>query len=157
MSTDDVTLREVTILLVDDDDVDAIGVVRALKKLKISNPVVRAHDGVEALELLRHPTAIQRPYMVLLDINMPRMNGLEMLAQLRSDPQLVRAVVFVLTTSHEDEDKLGAHEKNVAGYIVKNHVGDGFLRAMELLDCWRQSNTGHLCQSKSGQGLELAV
>jgi CheY-like chemotaxis protein len=138
MSTDDVTLREVTILLVDDDDVDAIGVVRALKKLKISNPVVRAHDGVEALELLRHPTAIQRPYMVLLDINMPRMNGLEMLAQLRSDPQLVRAVVFVLTTSHEDEDKLGAYEKNVAGYIFKNHVGDGFLRAMELLDhYWR--------------------
>lgn len=138
MSTDASPLREVTILLVDDDDVDAMGVIRALKKLRISNPVVRARDGVEALELLRHPTAIERPYIVLLDINMPRMNGLEMLAQLRRDPVLVRAVVFVLTTSAEEEDKLGAYEKNVAGYIVKNHIDDGFLRAMALLDhYWR--------------------
>ena len=130
--------KEVTILLVDDDDVDVMGVERALSNLKILNPIVRARDGIEGLALLRHPSAVQRPYIVLLDLNMPRMNGLEMLAQLREDPQLSSAVVFVLTTSKADEDKTIAYSKNIAGYIVKSRVGDGFLRVMEMLDhYWR--------------------
>lgn len=130
--------REVTILLVDDDDVDVMGVERALKKLKIVNPIVRAHDGIEALALLRHPDAVQRPCIVLLDLNMPRMNGLEMLTELRADPQLSSSVVFVLTTSSADEDMVNAYQKHVAGYIVKSRVGDGFLRVMDMLDhYWR--------------------
>jgi CheY-like chemotaxis protein len=130
--------KEVTILLVDDDDVDVMGVERALKKLKILNPIVRARDGIEALALLRDPEAVRRPYMVLLDINMPRMNGIEMLTELRDDPRLSSAVVFMLTTSKDDEDKISAYKKNVAGYIVKSQVGDGFLRVMEMLDhYWR--------------------
>lgn len=138
MTTEKRPYSEVTILLVDDDDVDAMGVERALKMLKIANPVVRARDGVEGLELLRHESAVQRPYIVLLDINMPRMHGLEMLAELRADSQLSRAVVFVLTTSKSDEDKVAAYQQHIAGYIVKNHVGDGFLRVMEMLDhYWR--------------------
>lgn len=138
MATEKRPYSEVTILLVDDDDVDAMGVERALKKLKIANPVVRARDGVEGLELLRHESAVQRPYIVLLDINMPRMNGLEMLAELRADSQLSRAVVFVLTTSKSDEDKVAAYQQHIAGYIVKNQVSDGFLRVMEMLDhYWR--------------------
>lgn len=138
MTTEKRPYSEVTILLVDDDDVDAMGVERALKRLKIANPVVRARDGVEGLELLRHESAVKRPYIVLLDINMPRMNGLEMLAELRADSQLSRAVVFVLTTSKSDEDKVAAYQQHIAGYIVKNQVGDGFLRVMEMLDhYWR--------------------
>ena len=132
------TSKEVTILLVEDDDVDVLGIKRALDTLKILNPVIRAKDGIEALELLRDPRAVKRPYIVLLDLNMPRMNGLEMLAELRKDPTLSSSVVFVLTTSKADEDKVLAYQQNVAGYIIKNEVGDGFLRVMEMLDCyWR--------------------
>ncbi len=106
MTTEAKQFKEVTILLVEDDDVDVMGIERALRKLKILNHIVRAKDGLEALELLRDPDAVRRPYIILLDINMPRMNGLEMLAELRDDPRLTSAVVFVLTTSKSDEDKV---------------------------------------------------
>ncbi|MBC3917706.1 response regulator [Undibacterium sp. CY18W] len=130
--------KPVTILIVDDDDVDVLGIERALKKLKIANPIVRAHDGIEALQILRQPNGVARPYLILLDINMPRMNGLEMLAELRQDKTLSSAVVFVLTTSQDDQDKVLAYSKHVAGYIVKQHVGDGFMRVIEMLDrYWR--------------------
>lgn len=130
--------KEVTILLVDDDDIDSMGVMRALKRLKILNTVVRARDGAEGLALLRDPFAVRRPYLVLLDLNMPRMNGLEMLEELRSDKALSSSIVFVLTTSKADEDNMAAYKHNVAGYIVKSQVGDGFMRVMEMLDhYWR--------------------
>lgn len=128
----------VTILLVDDDDVDAMGIERALKRLKIVNPVIRARDGVEGLALLREPKRVPLPYLILLDLNMPRMGGIEMLTELRQDPKLANSVVFVLTTSQADQDKFAAYEKNVAGYIVKNQVGDGFMRVIGMLDhYWR--------------------
>ena len=117
MTTEAKQFKEVTVLLVEDDDVDVMGVERALRKLKILNPIVRAKDGLEALELLRDPHAVRRPYVILLDINMPRMNGLEMLAELRDDPRLTSAVVFVLTTSKSDEDKVAAY---------KQLIDDGF-------------------------------
>jgi DNA-binding NarL/FixJ family response regulator len=130
--------KEVTIVLIDDDDVDAMGVERALKKLKILNPIVRARNGVEGLDLLSDATAIHRPYIILLDINMPQMNGLEMLSELRKDPLLSSSVVFVLTTSKADEDIVAAYQQHIAGYIIKNQVGDGFLKVMEMLDhYWR--------------------
>ncbi|WP_428034820.1 response regulator [Amphritea sp.] len=136
MTTD--TYDEVTILLVDDDDVDVMGVQRALRKLKILNPVVRAHDGIEALELLRNSNAVKRPYIILLDLNMPRMNGFEMLTELRQDKSLASSVVFVLTTSKADEDKVEAYQQNVAGYIVKSNVGEGFMDLIQMLDrYWR--------------------
>ncbi|OIQ99329.1 response regulator rcp1 [mine drainage metagenome] len=138
MTTEERPYKEVTILLVDDDDVDVMGVERALKKLKILNPIVRARDGIEGLALLRDPQAVKRPYIVLLDLNMPRMNGQEMLAELRKDSALSSAVVFILTTSKADEDKVEAYQQHVAGYIIKSQVGDGFLRVMEMLDhYWR--------------------
>jgi len=138
MTTEDRSYKEVTILLVDDDDVDVMGVERAFKKLKILNPIVRAHDGIEGLALLRDPIAVKRPYLILLDLNMPRMNGLEMLAELRKDQVLSSAVVFVLTTSKADEDIVEAYQQHVAGYIIKSQVGDGFLRVVEMLDrYWR--------------------
>lgn len=138
MTTQERPYKEVTILLVDDDDVDVMGIKRALGKLKILNPIVRARDGIEGLALLRDPEAVKRPYIILLDLNMPRKNGLEMLTELRDDPKLSNSVVFVLTTSKADEDKVKAYEKHIAGYIIKSEVGDGFLRVMEMLDrYWR--------------------
>ena len=132
------THKEVTILLVDDDDIDAMGVQRALSQLKIANQIVRARDGIEALELLRTHGAVPRPCVILLDINMPRMNGIETLAALRSDSALASSVVFMLTTSQDDQDKLASYAQHVAGYIVKRQAGNGFLRVMEMLDnYWR--------------------
>lgn len=138
MPTDRQQYREVTIVLIDDDDVDVMGIHRALNKLRILNPVVRARDGFEGLTILRDPQAIQRPFIILLDINMPRMNGLEMLAELRNDPVLSSSVVFILTTSKADEDKVAAYQQHIAGYIVKSNVGNGFLQVMEMFDrYWR--------------------
>lgn len=138
MAVADTETQPVTILLIDDDDVDAMGLERAMRKLKIRNPVVRARDGLEGLALLRDEKAIQRPYQILLDLNMPRMSGIEMLKELRQDPLLSSSVVFVLTTSHDEHDKLAAYEEHVAGYIVKKNVGDGYTRVMEMLDhYWR--------------------
>ncbi len=126
----------VSVLLVEDDDVAAEGVLRGMRKHKIANPVVVVEDGAEALEVLRGEHArsrITRPYIVLLDLNMPRMNGFEPLAALRADPALEDTVVFVLTTSNSDEDKRRAYRSQIAGYMVKSEVGPGFRKAIGLL------------------------
>lgn len=131
--------KEVTLLVVEDDDVDAKIVARVFKKLKIANPTFRAKDGIEALEYLRgenNKEKIKNPLMILLDLNMPRMNGLEFLDEIRSDPGLRRSVVFVLTTSASDKDKLAAYDRYIAGYIVKAEIKKGFLEILELLDCY---------------------
>ena len=133
----DINYKHATILLVEDDDIDAMIVERAFKKLRIVNPIVRAKDGILALELLRS-TTISRPYIILLDLNMPRMGGLEMLEELRGDKNLTNNVVFVLTTSKDDEDKFAAYSQNIAGYILKESLQDGFVDLVKLLDhYWR--------------------
>ena len=132
--------RPVHILLVEDDDVDVMAVKRALRAQKIANPLTVARDGLEALDILRgqNQPPLERPYLILLDINMPRMNGLELLAELRADPALRSSIVFMLTTSAADADKAAAYDKNIAGYIVKNDVGRGFVELVGLLDTyWR--------------------
>ncbi|NND61262.1 MAG: response regulator [Gammaproteobacteria bacterium] len=130
----------VNILLVEDDDVDAEAIERAFEKAKIANPVFRARDGLEALEMLRAKGAdeIARPYIVLLDLKMPRMNGLAFLDEIRLDEDLRDSVVFVLTTSAAEKDVSAAYEKYVAGYIVKSQVGSSFKDLIGLLDYyWR--------------------
>ena len=125
-------MREaVHILLVEDDSIDAKAFIRAMEKLKIANPVVHAKDGVEGLEKLRQ---IPRPNLVILDINMPRMNGLEMLRRVREDEALRDTIVFVLTTSNDDKDKFEAYNLNVAGYMLKSDMGNSFIRAVSLVD-----------------------
>lgn len=129
--------KEVTLLVVDDDDIDAIALERALRKLRLLNTVYRARDGQEALELLRSG-AIPAPYIILLDLNMPRMNGLEFLHVLRTDPQLTHSVVFVLTTSKSDEDLVAAYREHVAGYVFKQHMDRDFLEVISLIEhYWR--------------------
>jgi CheY-like chemotaxis protein len=132
-----VNYKNATILLVEDDDIDAMSVERAFKKLKIINPIIRAKDGAIALELLRSGS-VPKPYLMLLDLNMPRMGGLELLAELRKDEELRNSVVFVLTTSKDDEDKFAAYNQNIAGYIVKEKLQHGFDELVKLLDhYWR--------------------
>ncbi len=132
--------ESVNILLVEDDDIDVMGLKRAFRKLDINNPILCARDGVEALAMLRGEegfAAVERPYIVLLDINMPRMNGIEFLRQLRADEQLRDSIVFVVTTSRAEEDKAKAYALNVAGYIVKANQLDGFLGWVAMLrDYW---------------------
>ena len=134
---DELNYKPAAILLVEDDDIDALSVMRAFSKLKIANPIVRAKDGIEALEILKNQE-IEHPYLILLDLNMPRMGGLELLNTLRNDPSLETSVVFVLTTSKDDEDKLAAYKQHIAGYIVKEKLDDGFEDLVKLLDhYWR--------------------
>lgn len=129
--------KEISLLIVDDDDIDAISLERALRKLRLLNTLFRARDGREALELLRSGQ-IPAPYIILLDLNMPRMNGLEFLEALRTDPLLTHAVVFVLTTSKSDEDLVAAYRKNVAGYVFKQHMDRDFMEVMGLIEhYWR--------------------
>ncbi len=130
----------VTMMLVEDDLVDIEVITRSFRKKKISNKIVVANDGVEALDMLRsmdtEAPALHRPLIILLDINMPRMNGLEFLRELRSDPKLRDLVVIVLTTSDSEQDIYAAYDLNVAAYILKQRSGDGFLDVVSLLDSY---------------------
>ena len=133
--------RAVTILLVDDDKVDAMAVRRAFRELKIANPVIEAHDGIEALQRLRGENGYEKvpePLLILLDLNMPRMGGIEFLEELRRDPLLRSALVFVMTTSAAEEDRRLAYEKNVAGYVLKHRLGQSFLEAIGMLEHYWQ-------------------
>lgn len=129
--------KEVTLLIVDDDDIDAIALERALRRLRLLNTTHRARDGLEALNLLRSG-AISTPYIILLDLNMPRMNGLEFLKALRADQMLTHAVVFVLTTSKSDQDLVAAYREHIAGYVLKQHMDRDFLEVIGLIEhYWR--------------------
>lgn len=129
--------REVSLLMIEDDDIDATALKRALQKLKLLNPVYRARDGLEGLDMLRGGD-VPSPYIILLDLNMPRMNGLEFLEELRSDPSLTHTIVFVLTTSKSDEDIMAAYREHVAGYLLKQRMDDDFLQVVSLLNhYWR--------------------
>ena len=127
----------VNLLLVEDDEVDVQGLKRAFAKSRIGNPITVARDGIEALEILRGENGqakLAKPHLILLDLNMPRMNGLEFLAAIRADEDLKASVVFMITTSKAEEDKARAYEKNVAGYIVKQDSANTFMQAVALLE-----------------------
>ena len=130
----------VTILLVEDDEVDVMGVERAFKQSNLNHAIIVAPDGQEALKKLRDGKSVPHPYLMLLDLNMPRMNGLEFLAEIRQDPELHNAIVFVLTTSSDSGDKQKAYQHNIAGYIVKGLFGESFINTAGLLDLYTQIN-----------------
>lgn len=133
--------RTLTILLVDDDKVDVMAVKRSFRELKIANPVIEAHNGIEALDRLRGQNGHQKvpsPCLVLLDLNMPRMGGVEFLNKLRRDEALRSTLVFVMTTSGAEEDRARAYDMNVAGYVLKHRPGQSFLEAISMLEhYWR--------------------
>ena len=130
------------ILLIEDDEVDVMTVKRAFKKGNIMNPLYIAGDGLEALAMLRgeagKPSLIPSDRrIILLDLNMPKMNGLEFLKALRSDATLGHIPVVVLTTSNEEKDRSQAYHLNVAGYILKPISFNAFVELMVMLnDYW---------------------
>ncbi len=110
------------ILLVEDDQMDVINVQRELRRQHIEVPIAHARNGREALDMLRGENGqarIARPNVVMLDINMPRMNGLELLETLRADPEFADLNVFIMTTSDLDSDRCKARQLAVSGYIIK--------------------------------------
>jgi CheY-like chemotaxis protein len=120
------------ILLVEDDDVDAMITQRALNELRVTNQLVHKVDGEEALEYLRDQ-ANQKPFIILLDLNMPRMNGFEFLKIVKADNTLKKIPVVVLTTSTEDQNVVDGFELGVAGYIVKPVNYMQFVEAIRTL------------------------
>ena len=126
--------RALNLLLVDDDDIDVMTVRRAFAKARLTNPLYVASDGVEALRMLRDGSVPAARRLVLLDINMPRMNGIEFLRELRADAALRSTPVVVLTTSAADEDRAEAFDLNVAGYLLKPVAFEAFVDRMTALD-----------------------
>ena len=126
--------RALRVLLVEDDHVDVMNVHRAFKKIHILNPLSVAGDGAEALDMLRSGSVPTNRLLVLLDMNMPRMSGLEFLREIRADSSLKQLPVVVLTTSDDERDRIEAYKLNVAGYIVKPVTFLNFMEAMATLN-----------------------
>lgn len=125
----------VNILVVEDDQVDVMNIKRAFSKNQMKNEVFYASNGVEAWEMLKGENAIvPSPKVVLLDINMPKMNGLELLEKIRNDEELKSLSVFMLTTSDDENDKYRAKNLNVAGYIIKPVDFEKFVQAVATLN-----------------------
>ena len=123
------------ILLVEDDQVDAMTVKRALKEINITNRLDITNNGEEALEFLRNP-GNDKPGIILLDLNMPRMNGIEFLKIAKSDDDLKKIPVVVLTTSKEDQDKVDSFNLGVAGYMIKPVDYLQFVEVVKTIDLY---------------------
>ena len=136
--------NDAVILLVEDDRVDIMTVQRAMKKIDITNPLCDARTGVEALGMLRgdgFPRIEPTPSLILLDLNLPKMGGIEFLRELRADPVLKTLPVIVLTSSNEPGDRAAAFEYEVNDYIVKPHTFDEFSDAISMiLADWSEEN-----------------
>jgi CheY-like chemotaxis protein len=125
---------KINILLVEDDQVDVMNIRRAFEKNRITNPLWVARDGVEGLEMLESGKVPSHNLLVLLDLNMPRMNGIELLREIRGKESLRHLPVVVLTTSDDERDRIDAYNLNVAGYILKPVTFFNFVEAMATLD-----------------------
>lgn len=123
------------ILLIEDDSVDAMTVRRAIKELHVVNQLAHVENGEEALAYLRDPDG-DRPCLILLDLNMPVMNGIEFLQACKAEPGLKRIPVVVLTTSDEQEDKVESFELGVAGYMRKPVEYKQFVEIMRTIDAY---------------------
>lgn len=134
-------MRDINILLVEDDDIDAEAVQRAFEQKNIRNPLHLARDGIEALEMLRGEAngEVPEPRLLLVDLNMPRMDGIEFLQNLRDDAQLRHNIAFVLTTSRHEQDMVNAYNLNVAGYLVKPNRVDEFHSIIDMLERYWQT------------------
>lgn len=131
--------REAKFLIVDDDQVSVMAMQRAMRKLRIVNETHVCSDGQQALDFLRAEASIEGalpPYVVTLDLNMPRMGGLEFLDAVRADPMLSKVVIFVFTTSDVPKDVQKAYDHNVAGYIIKEKPSETFAEALDMLDAY---------------------
>lgn len=123
------------ILLVEDDRVDAMTVERALKENRVANRLDMVANGEEAVTHLRNPQK-ERPCLILLDLNMPRMNGIEFLRVVKRDEALKKIPVVVLTTSGNEQDKVDSFRLSVAGYMIKPVDYKKFFEVMRTIDLY---------------------
>ncbi|WP_371195505.1 response regulator [Glaciecola sp. SC05] len=121
-----------TLFVIDDDDVDFKLLKHEFTKRKVTNEIIRAKDGVDALEKLALGV-VQKPFVILLDLNMPRMGGMEFLSELRKHEEYEDAVVFILSTSSDINDIQASYEKHVAGYFLKDDAEKGIERVVDVL------------------------
>lgn len=121
------------ILLIEDDDVDVMTVNRALRDSKVANKLVSIGDGEEAIEYLRDESAT-KPSIILLDLNMPKMDGAEFLKIVKADNALKKIPVVILTTSNSDRDVIESFELGAAGYMVKSVDYEKFVETIRAID-----------------------
>ena len=123
------------ILLVEDDQVDAMTIQRALKDIHVTNKLNVVTNGAEALTFLRNPEN-EEPCIILLDLNMPKMNGIEFLKIAKQEEKLRRIPVVVLTTSEEEQDRVNSFDLGVAGYMVKPVDYKQFVEVVRTIDLY---------------------
>jgi CheY-like chemotaxis protein len=134
--------KDKSILLVEDDEIDVETVQRAFETNRVANPLRVVHNGAEALAYLRREGEfaaredVEQPAIVLLDLNMPVMNGIEFLREVKSDDELKKIPIVVLTTSREETDLVESYRLGAAGYIVKPVDFEKFLDAMKVFNLY---------------------
>ncbi len=131
----DIETNPVTVFLVEDDEVDAETIIRSFSSNRIANSIVRAVDGMQALEMLR-AGEVPSPFIMLLDLKMPRMDGIELMKALRADENLKNTVIFVLTTSKDESDLEDIFKYHAAGYYNKEEAGEGFVDIVNVLESY---------------------
>ncbi|MGX5173095.1 response regulator [Aliikangiella sp. IMCC44653] len=124
--------KQLNILLVDDDEVDVTIIKRDFKQKKIANPIYTASDGYVALNMLKN-CEVPAPYIILLDLHMPKIDGFEFLKIIRADEELSDSEVIVLTSSDSDKNRVNSFGMNALGYIVKKDTASEFLRVVEKM------------------------
>jgi len=145
------------VLLVEDDTIDAMTVQRAFRDLKVGNRLVHVHNGEEALDYLNE-AGNEMPCVILLDLNMPKMNGTEFLEAVKVSGPLRRIPVVVLTTSNEERDVVESFRRSVAGYIVKPVDYQKFVEAIQTIDLyWTLSELPSQCEGDKKAELETAT
>jgi len=130
-------MTPITFLVVEDDDVDMMSIQRAFKEIGIVNPIKRAVDGQEAWDIVSEASqdkTAEHEFIILLDLNMPRMNGLEFLDKFSANQDFAKTSIFVLTTSDTDDDIIGAHKHGISGYLLKSDLVDSMREAITGLE-----------------------
>ena len=135
--------KSIKVLIVDDNELDIERIRRSFSRLNITNPLLTARDGQEAIEMLRGTNGheqLKQPYFILLDLNMPRMSGIEFLEEIRADEELKMATIVVLTTSDNRRDIETTYKYNVGGYLVKPIDRQGLLNSLVTLEAYWSLN-----------------
>jgi len=132
---EDILRSKKPILLIEDDLIDRMTVERALKEIRVTNRLDFMGNGEEALDFLRDPTN-EKPGIILLDLNMPKMNGIDFLKIAKQDPALKRIPVIVLTTSKDERDRVDSFNLGVAGYMIKPVDYMQFVEVVKAIDLY---------------------
>lgn len=138
------------VLIVDDEKIDVMAIQRALQDMVRENEIEVFHDGDEGIVRLKDAPATEAgsdspvPYMMFLDLNMPKMDGLEVLEVIRNDPKLKSMVIFVLSTSSNPIDIRKAYQQGIAGYLVKSEQGNRYEKLKDLVQSYSNAVTPHI-------------